>query len=112
MGKSEAVRLFFRQARRQIRSIVSLCEKFGYRSAVEKESTGTIFRTKSNKHINNKIGLIVDSDCDGFTSATIIYLYLKIVNHHFYTTNYTVIVKKDSLHKSDFNVKYTKYGNR
>lgn len=32
------------------------------------------------KHINNKIGLIVDSDCDGFTSATIVYLYLKDIN--------------------------------
>ena len=24
-------------------------------------------------HINDKIGLVVDSDCDGFTSAAIIY---------------------------------------
>ena len=34
-------------ARRQIRSIVSLCEEFGYRSAVEKESTGTIFKQRA-----------------------------------------------------------------
>lgn len=35
-----------------------------------------------NKNINNKIGLLVDSDCDGFTSAAIIYQYLHDINNN------------------------------
>lgn len=40
------------------------------------------------KHIDGKIGLIVDSDCDGFTSAAIIYQYLKDVNPNIDITYY------------------------
>ena len=41
--KSEAVRLFLCVARRQVRSIVDLCEELDDRSKVQKESTGMIF---------------------------------------------------------------------
>ena len=41
--KSEMIELFFRQARRRKRSIVDLCEHFGYRWLVEKEPIRTIF---------------------------------------------------------------------
>ena len=33
-----------------------------------------------NDHLSDKIGLIVDSDCDGFTSAAIMYQYIKDIN--------------------------------
>ncbi len=37
------MRLFLCQARRRTRSIVNLCEEFGYRSVVQKEIIRTIF---------------------------------------------------------------------
>ena len=39
-------------------------------------------------HINDKIGLVVDSDCDGFTSAAIMYQYLKDINPNVDITYY------------------------
>ena len=40
------MRLFLCVARRQIRSIVDLCEEFGVRSEVQKESIETILNYK------------------------------------------------------------------
>lgn len=40
------------------------------------------------KNINKKIGLLVDADCDGFTSAAIIYQYLHDVNPNVNITYY------------------------
>ena len=51
-SKSEVMRLFLCEARRQNRSIVSLCEEFGDRRAVQNLPIGTILMTKSNKFTN------------------------------------------------------------
>ena len=52
--KSEAIEEILCVTRRQIRSIVSLCEEFGVRSKVQNLPIGTIFSTTSNEITKTK----------------------------------------------------------